>query len=70
MGNDWITTFMSFVMFCYMGIYIFRGGSQAFNFIYGFMGTIVLTSPITISLSAMVLIKEFRQKRPLKVRKK
>ena len=56
-----IINYLMVVVFIGMGIYTFGGYDSMIVFVDGFLKPIILTSPITLSLGAIVLIKEFRK---------
>ncbi len=59
--RDMIINYLAMIVFIAMGIYVFGGYENMVVFTDGFLKPIILTSPITLSLGAIILIKEFRQ---------
>lgn len=59
--RDFIIFYLSIVVFIGMGIFVINGEQLMFNFFRGFIYPIIITSPLTITLSFLVLIKEVRK---------
>ena len=56
--RDLMLYYLQFVILCGMGIYIFAGYHELIRFINGFTYIIVVTSPITLTLAIICLIKD------------